>query len=131
MLLRGCTGSCAVCGKSLLTIRWVQLQLVCDRCQFPVERTEGHFVGGVGINTIVTFGVVLIGLLLAIGLSAPDPISSGPVAVVLGSVAVTTSVVFYPVSRTLWSALDLLLTPLKPGEVDPRYDPHVVIEDRS
>ena len=39
-----------------------------------------------------------------------------------------TSIGFYPLSKTLWSALDLMMTPLEPGEVDPRFDPHVKIE---
>lgn len=81
------------------------------------------------MNTIVTFGVVLIGLLIAIGVTAPDPLPTGTVALILGTTAVVVSVVFYPISKTLWSAIDLLISPLEAGEVDPRYDPSVLIED--
>lgn len=80
------------------------------------------------MNTIVTFGVVLFGLLAAIAITTPEPLPTGTVAVILGSTAVATTVVFYPISKTLWSALDLMLTPLEPGEVDPRYDPSVTID---
>ena len=129
LLFRGLTGRCAVCGLSLLTSRWVRVKGTCPRCQFPIERKEGHFVGGVGMNTIVTFGVVLIGLLIAIAVSAPEPLQPGRVSLILGTIAVVTTIVFYPVSKTLWSAIDLAMTPLEPGEVDARFDPHVSLDD--
>lgn len=81
------------------------------------------------MNTIVTFGVVLIGLLIAIAVSAPEPLQPGRVSLILGTIAVVTTIVFYPVSKTLWSAIDLAMTPLEPGEVDPRFDPHVSLDD--
>lgn len=129
LLFRGFTGRCAVCSHVMLTSRWVRVREACPRCQFPIERSQGHFVGAVGMNTIVTFGVILLGLLAAIWFASPEPLATGPVSLVLGAGAVVVSVVFYPISKTLWSAIDLMLTPLEPGEVDPRYDPHVLIGD--
>jgi hypothetical protein len=36
-------------------------------------------------------------------------------------IAVAGPLVFFPASRTLWTAIDLLMRPLRPGEVDPRF----------
>jgi hypothetical protein len=30
-------------------------------------------------------------------------------------------ILFFPSSRMMWTAIDLILRPLTPGEVDPRY----------
>jgi hypothetical protein len=47
-----------------------------------------------------------------------------PVTELLGAeiaIALLGSVLFFPSSRMLWVAIDLLMRPLAPGEVDPRY----------
>ena len=80
------------------------------------------------MNTIVTFGVVLLCILAAIALAAPEPISPGRTIPVIAVIAVFCGVGFYPLSKTLWSAIDLILVPLEAGEVDPRFDPHVSID---
>ena len=67
MLLRGFTGRCAICGASRLTRTWIRIEPRCKRCNFPIERNEGHFVGAVGMNTIVTFGTILITVLIGAG----------------------------------------------------------------
>ena len=52
MLLRGFTGRCAICGASRLTRTWIQIEPRCKRCNFPIERNEGHFVGAVGVGRL-------------------------------------------------------------------------------
>jgi uncharacterized protein (DUF983 family) len=126
MLLRGFTGRCAICGSSRLTRTWIRLEPRCKRCNFPIERNEGHFVGAVGMNTIVTFGAILITVLIGAGLTAPD-IPVGKLSVITVAVGLGVSVFFFPISKTLWSAVDAMMVDLKPGEVDPRYDPSVDI----
>jgi uncharacterized protein (DUF983 family) len=126
MLLRGFTGRCAICGASRLTRSWIQIEPRCKRCNFPIERNEGHFVGAVGMNTIVTFGTILLTVLIGAGLTAPD-IPVGKLSIITVAVGLGVSVLFFPISKTLWSAVDATMVDLKPGEVDPRYDPSVDI----
>ena len=95
---------------------------------FKLERREGHFVGAVGINTIVTFGTILIGLGVALLLAGSDT-GPGLVVLILGGVALFVSAFFFPISKTLWSAIDLIMIPIEPGEVDPRFDPSVGTSD--
>ena len=71
---------------------------------------------------MVTFSVALGGVLLSLLLSGDD-YSPVKVAIILSAVVGTFSVVFFPISKTLWSAMDLVMVPLEPGEVEPRYDP--------
>jgi len=127
MLLRGLTGRCAVCGTTRLTPRWIVVRAICRRCGFNVERKEGHFVGAVGMNTIVTAGAILATVLGGAALTAPDIPVVGLVLATVG-VAVGVSMLFFPISKTLWSAIDLMFVDLEPGEVDPRYDPSVTFE---
>jgi uncharacterized protein (DUF983 family) len=126
MILRGFTGRCAICGRTRLTPKWVVVKFRCDRCNFSIERNEGHFVGGVGMNTIVTFGTILITVLVGAGLTAPE-IPVVKLSIITVFVGVIMSVVFFPISKTLWSAVDAMMVDLEPGEVDPRYDPNVQI----
>lgn len=126
MLLRGLTGRCAVCGKSRLSLKWISIAPRCSRCNLPLERREGNFVGAVGMNTIVTFSSILLTVSIGAGLTAPDvpvlKLSMITIAVGLGM-----SILFFPISKTLWSAVDVMMDSLEPGEVDPRYDPSVDI----
>lgn len=124
---RGFTGRCAVCGKTRLTPKWVVVKFRCDRCNFSIERNEGHFVGAVGMNTIVTFGTILICVVVGAALTAPD-VPEVTLSIITVAVGVVVSVVFFPISKTLWSAVDLMMVELEPGEVDPRFDPHVTID---
>jgi uncharacterized protein (DUF983 family) len=126
MLFRGFTGRCAICGASRLTRSWIRVEPRCKRCNFPIERNEGHFVGAVGMNTIVTFGTILLTVLIGAGITAPD-IPVGKLSIITVAIALGVSIFFFPISKTLWSAVDAMMVDLKPGEVDPRYDPSVDI----
>lgn len=75
------------------------------------------------MNTIVSFGALLVAVVVGYALTTPDPPAGLLVAVAM-AVAVIVPAVFFPWSRTLWSAIDLLMRPLEPDdEVDPRYWP--------
>ena len=80
------------------------------------------------MNTIVTFGVVLFALIGALLITGGQPSSTARVAAIVAGIAAAFGVIFYPISRTLWSAIDLMIIPLEPGEVDPRFDPAEAID---
>ena len=108
--------------------RWLNVTERCSQCNFPIERKEGHFVGAVGMNTIVTFGIILFTMIGGLIVTAGAPLPVVGLSIITGIVGVTFSVFFYPISKTLWSAIDLLIVPLEAGEVDPRFDPTVSID---
>ena len=121
MFLRGLTGRCCVCGTSRLKKTWIHVVDRCRECDFPIERKEGHFIGAVGMNTIVTFAFVLISLILLFLFGGTEP-PVVPAILVLSAGVLLLSIGFFPISKTLWSAIDLMMIPIEPGEVDPRYD---------
>jgi len=91
----------------------------CPRCLLHFERIEGHWIGSLGVNTTVIFGAMLVVLLTITLVAYP----SVPVALMLVSelsIALIGPLLFFPSSRMLWTAMDLLMRPLRPGEIDPR-----------
>lgn len=124
LLARGLTRRCPLCGARRVFDSWFTIKDRCPRCDFPLEqRIEGHWLGALGMNTIVTFGTLA--LTMAVGLIATYPdIATGPLVAVCVTVAVVVPLVFYPFSKTLWSAVDLAMRPLDPDDdVDPRWIP--------
>ena len=114
-LIRGATGRCSVDGNLLVSARWTKLPETCSRCGIKLERKEGQFVGAVGINTILSFGVMLIVMLAGIALTAPD-IAVGRLVLATGAAALIAPLFLLPLSKTIWNAIDLLMIPLEPGE---------------
>jgi uncharacterized protein (DUF983 family) len=124
LLARGLARRCPVCGASGLFRRWFVLRERCSRCNFRLEqRIEGHWLGSLGMNTIVSFGALLVTLVVGLVMAYPDG-GLGPLLVVSVTVAVVVPLVFFPFSKTLWSAIDLAMRPLEPDDdVDPRWIP--------
>lgn len=88
----------------------------CRRCGLTFEREEGYWVGAMIINTTVTFGTFLVAFGGSIALTWPDvPWAAVLVFTVVANLAVP--IWFYPVSKTLWAALELTWHPLEQEEV--------------
>lgn len=114
---------CPVCGGGGLFRRWFTMADHCPTCGFRFHRVEGHWIGSLGMNTIVSFGALLVSVVVGFLITYPDPPVLPLMAVAVG-VAALTPVAFFPWSRTLWSAIDLLMRPLEPDdEVDARWWP--------
>jgi hypothetical protein len=89
----------------------------CPRCGLVFERIEGHWLGAVGVNTIVSLGALL--ATTVAGMVATFPaLPLRPLILANVTVAVAVPIAFFPFSRTLWTALDIAMRPLEPHEVD-------------
>ena len=122
LLRRGLTVRCPLCGGRGLFQRWFTMVDRCPRCRLRTERVEGHWLGSLGMNTIVSFAAVLLAVVVGVLLGYPDALTVAVVGVV--ATAVIVPIAFFPVSRTLWSAIDLAMRPLEPDDdVDPRWIP--------
>ncbi len=87
----------------------------CPRCELHFERIEGHWLGAIGINTVLSFGLLLIALVAGLIVTFPDfPLAT--LVTINVSVAVFAPLLLWPVSRTLWTAIDIAMRPLQPGE---------------
>jgi hypothetical protein len=92
----------------------------CPRCELRFERIEGHLTGALGVNTVLSIVVVVLVGILGFVLTFPEsPVV--PLTATVGGVAVLFPLLFYPFSKTVWTAVDLRIRPLEPGEVRPGF----------
>jgi uncharacterized protein (DUF983 family) len=123
MLARGLARRCPLCGSGHLFRTFFLVKERCPRCNFPIHREEGHWIGAIGMNTVVSFGALLVTLLVVFVLTWDDR-SGAAVFIPAFAVAIVVPVLFFGPSQTLWSAIDLWMRPLEPeDDVDPRYLP--------
>jgi len=95
----------------------------CPRCNFPIRREEGHWIGAVGMNTVVSLGALLVTQVIVFALTWSNR-RAAPVFVSGFLVAGLVPLVFFGPSQTLWSAVDLLMRPPEPADdIDPRWLP--------
>jgi uncharacterized protein (DUF983 family) len=123
LLWRGVRRRCPLCGGSGVFESWFEVRERCPRCNFPIRREEGHWIGAVGINTIVTFGALVLTLLVSFILTW-DERRAAPIFIAAFLVAGLTPFLFFGSSQTVWSAIDLAMRPLEPrDDVDPEWIP--------
>ena len=106
---------CPACADGPLFVSWFRLRSACPGCGLSLERDDGYFTGSVGLNLIVSellWVASFVGILIATWPSPPwDLLQWGsPVLMILFPIA------FFPLSKTLWLALDLLFRPIERQE---------------
>jgi len=123
MLWRGLSRRCPLCGSGGCFRTWFDKEDRCPRCNFPLKREEGHWIGALGMNTIVTTALLALTLLVNFAVMWDDR-RALPIFVSAFAVAGLTPILFFGSSQTLWSAIDLAMRPLEPDDdVDPRWIP--------
>ena len=77
-------------------------------------------VGYIGLNTIVVFSLTFVVMMAGSIMMIPDikPVPLIIAGLIPGGLG---PFVFLPSSRLAWTAIDLLMRPLEPGEADPRF----------
>ena len=118
LLARGLTRRCPWCGdRRAYFVGWFKRIDRCRRCGHGYRRGDHAFeLGAVTANIMLTFLAILITILVAVVVTLPDFDVwwvVGPAA----AVAVLGPVLFYPISFTLWQAIDLWMRPPTPGEL--------------
>ena|SRR5919199_1741913 len=121
MVIRALELRCPNCGSRGLLRSWLRVEPVCPGCGLRVERESGHFLGSMAINLVVTEVLWAAAFAWALVATWPRP----PVDLLTwGSIGlmVLFPLVFFPFSKTLWLALDLLFRPLqsRDAEQEPR-----------
>lgn len=97
---------------------WFRLRARCPRCSLRTERgEEDFFLGGMVFNIALSEGVLavlFVGLLVALWPDVPWTLLhvGGIVLMILAPVA------FYPLSKMLWLALELVFRPLTEDEME-------------
>ncbi len=88
----------------------------CPRCALRFERIDGHLAGALGINTVASVIVVFIVGIAGFVLTFPE-LPLLPLVVTITTVAALFPILFYPFSKTIWTAIDLRIRPPEAGEV--------------
>jgi uncharacterized protein DUF983 len=125
MLLRGAMKRCPSCGGGGLFRGWFRMAERCPRCRYHFEREEGFFLGAYVMNIgIAQVLVMVLAVVPTIALLNANPDASLVPPLLGGLVgAVVAPFFFYPFSKTLWVAVELIFRPVdvvEPGDV--RFD---------
>ena len=89
----------------------------CPRCGLEFEREPGYWVGAVIINTAVIFGTFILVFGGMVLFTWPDVPWVMVLVVTLAANALI-PILFYPISKTLWLAIELSWHPLELEEVE-------------
>ena len=123
LLGRGLTRRCAWCGDRKAYFKgWFRRQDACRACRHGWRRGDEAFeLGATTANIILTFLSILIAILVAVVITWPD-VPTAVLIVIIGSLAVLGPALWYPVSFTLWQAVDLFMRRPEPSELAGRGD---------
>lgn len=118
LLWRGLAKRCPRCGGGDLYEGWFRMKPRCPTCGYLFEREPGFFVGAYLINFAIAEGLLFVMLMAFLVWKNSHPDAGIAFAVWIGMVfSIVAPIVFYPFSRTIWSAIDLAMTPLELAEI--------------
>ncbi|MEO6652692.1 MAG: DUF983 domain-containing protein [Ilumatobacteraceae bacterium] len=118
LILRGLTRRCAWCGDGrAFFVGWFKRQDHCVNCGHGYRRGDAAFeLGAITANIILTFGTILVTILVLVIATAPDvPVLA--LTLIVAALGLVGPALFYPVSFTLWQAIDLLMRRPTPSEL--------------
>lgn len=92
------------------------MKVHCNRCGLRFEREPGYWVGAVIINTTVIFATFLVVFGGMVLVTYPE-VPWGLVLIVTAVANIAIPISFYPISKSLWSAMELSWHPLEPDEI--------------
>jgi uncharacterized protein (DUF983 family) len=108
LLARAFTLRCPYCGGRRIFAGWMTLKADCPTCSVHYEREDGYFLGAYALNLIVAEFIGLGGAIYLLFATDLRNLPLGWQMVLAGTLAVVLPILFFPFSRTLWIALDLL-----------------------
>lgn len=114
-IIRALRRRCPVCASRAISKHPAHVDQICPNCELDLERQVGSFIGGIGLNTILVFGALL--LVIVFGFIGTGGEASVPKILVPAlAVSVFLPLWFYARSRLLWVAFELIWYPLDPNE---------------
>lgn len=118
LMKRGLLKKCPRCGGGHIYDTWFHMKERCPRCGYLFEREPGFFVGAYLINFAIVEGFLFVLIMAFVVWKDQNPTSGVTIPIVIGLIiGFGGPVLFYPYSRTIWSAFDLLMTPLEVEEI--------------
>jgi uncharacterized protein (DUF983 family) len=120
MVLRGLRLRCPRCGGGKLFHHWFKLKERCPTCGYKIDREAngGFWLGGYVMNVVFGEGILALYLIYFAGRAIDTPdMRIAPWLTIAIVLALVPPLLFWPLSRTTWMSIDLLLHPLEPWEV--------------
>lgn len=118
MIWRGLTRRCARCGAGALFSSWFSMVERCPRCALLLDRGDAFFLGAFVINFAVTEALLGVAIAILVAATLPDP-PLGIIAAMAAGVTVIVPLCFYPFSKTLWLAAEMVMRPPNPDWAPP------------
>ena len=111
MLGRALTLRCPRCGGRKLLRSWTKMRSECPTCGLHLEREEQDFwLGGYLINLFIAEMLVAVAMIVVLVSTWPNvpwtALEYGAAAMVVAA-----PLFFYPFSRLIWLAIDLIMRP--------------------
>lgn len=124
MLWRGVRRRCAWCGgRRAFFTGWFAKQETCHTCGIGWHRGyEGFELGAATVNAVITFGLLVVGVAIGVIATLPD-VAVLPIVLILAAGALVIPTVIYPITYTIWQAVDLAMRPPEPGDGAPPFVP--------
>lgn len=107
---------CPNCGGGPVITRWIHTVPVCPRCGLRLDRGEpDYFLGAIVFNMAFAEGLLAVGLVVVLLWTWPNPPWNG---LYYGGIAglIVAPILFYPYSKLLWLAFDLIFRPIRPED---------------
>lgn len=96
----------------------------CPGCGLVFRRSPGHWLGSWFLNVLVVQTVLVVGITVLVASTWPSRLRWWEITSVI-VVALVVPLVVFPFTRTLWTAIDLVMRPL---EFDDGVPPGVELE---
>src|SRR5262249_47048338 len=111
LLARALRRRCPRCGGGPIFKSWFEMAERCPSCGLPLGRDEGYMVGGMSFNIAAAEGLFVVLFVAVVILTWPrPPWTALTVAAVLAMAVMP--IAFYPFSKTIWLAFDLIFNPV-------------------
>ena len=115
---RGIRKRCPNCGAGHVYETWFRMFDRCPQCGLKFEREPGFFVGAYLINFAISIVLLFLLCMGFVAWKATHADAGAAVPLAIGvAIGVLAPPFFYPFSRTVWSAIDLGMTPLEAAEL--------------
>lgn len=92
------------------------MKSICPGCGHQFERESGYWAGAITLNTAFIFATFLVTFVGGMVLTWPD-VPWTTLLIVLVILNVSLPILFYPLSKTLWVAMEMGWNPLEPEEI--------------
>lgn len=108
--MRGLTLACPHCGGRGNFTGYFNMRRRCKTCNLDFDRNPGSYIGGIGLNTVFSFIVLAIAVVMTFVLTGDDT-PLWQLLVFPLAIAVIIPLLFFPFSKSIWLAFEYLAAP--------------------